>query len=180
MDLGYNKNWIELRIISEEGIQHQKLIQKEIDDFHDEHMRYRSLVNFYNESKININNINKLVHLLDNDGDQLMAVGFYIFLINKIDLCDEIFSIVSERLSKYGANYIQEVNRAGIKREFQINGSLSKDTIEKFIFDSKFHRILIESTNDQNILKRIENLTNSKKIKNFIKAKLSSLHNKFT
>ena len=180
MDLGYNKNWIELNIISEEGIQHQKLKQKEIDDFHDEHMRYQSLVNFYNDSKININNINALVHLLDSDEDQLMVVGFYIFLISKIDLIDKIFSIVSERLQKYGSNYVQEVNRASIKREFHKNGSLSKETVEKFIFESKFHRILIESTSDQNILKRIYNLTNSKKIKNCIKAKLYSLRNDVT
>lgn len=178
MKLDYTDQWLALGIISNDDINIQLQEQEKIDDFNNEHMRYKSLVRFYRNAKITHENIYHVIRLLDSDHDQSMVIGFYIFLIYDKELPDIIFEIICDKLGKISMDYIDQCNRARIMRECYKMNDLSFSTVEKFINDEKYHRLLVDSSNDKVTLLRIDKLSTSKKIKNIINSKIKELERK--
>jgi len=178
MKLGYSYKWYELGIITEDDIINQCKEQVILDDFHDEHMRYKSLVRFYKSGKLTNENIELLYSLLELDPDQSMVFGFFLFLIRDVNLEDSIFDYLYDKLLKIDTRYEQEFNRAQIRREYNKNKKLSFLTIEKYIHKEKYHRLLVEYSYDKEILIRIAKFSSSKKIHNLINAKVNISNDK--
>jgi hypothetical protein len=170
ISLGYTQEWVDLGIIDEIDIQKQASAQNEIHDFNDEHMRYKSLVKFANSHDINKEIINDIIKILDKDPDKSMVMGFYIYLINKELWSDEIFSIICKKLESKDV-----INQATIIREFKFKNDLSIETVNNYINNEKYHRLLVDCITDISLLEKISKVSKSKKIKNIINQKIKML-----
>ena len=170
INLGYTQEWVDLGIVTEKDIQNQVIAQHELEDYNDEHMRYKSLVKFVNSRDVNEEIINDIINVLDRDPDKSMVIGFYTYLINKELWSDEIFSIICKKLD---SNDI--IIQATIKREFKLKNDLSENTVNKYINNEKLHRLLVDCLANISLLEKIGEISNSKKIKNIIDSKIRKL-----
>jgi len=172
MNHGYTEEWVKLGIIHYDEIETQVNEAIRLKDNNTEHMRYKSLLRFYESSKLSISVMPLLFDLLDQDTDQIMIIGFYLKVINDPRIDSQMFEIISEKLLSIDSRYKQDIERAAIKREYFMTGSLSEKTIMKFIAIEKYHRILVDHCSCPKLLNKIQKISNSKKINNIINAKL--------
>jgi hypothetical protein len=170
ISLGYTQEWVDLGIIDEIDIQNQAIAQHELQDYNDEHMRYKSLVKFVNSQVVNKEIINSIIKILDKDPDKSMVIGFYVYLINKESWSDEIFSIICKKLESKDI-----INQATIIREFKFKNDLSKETVNNYINNEKYHRLLVDCITNISLLEKISKISKSKKIKNIINLKIKKL-----
>lgn len=115
--LGYSQLWLNSGVLTDENLEAQiKQISLGEDD-NTEHYRYRTLTNYFNQQTSFDNTIlNKILRLLQSDGDKTMAGSATLDLLKKASLTDEQFDTVADFLQTFGDRATKQIDRARQQR----------------------------------------------------------------
>jgi len=165
--LGYSQYWLELGIIDESIL--RKLIVLLEEDSNSEHHRYNILVKYINSKKYySDKEVEKLILLLNNDSDQLMTSGIYVFLLSNGILSERQFDLVATEFIKLGSWAIEKIALINLEQKLKTQ-KISNEEIKNIIMNKnvKEHYLILEyCTNNDSIVELLSRESPFKKIRN--------------
>lgn len=177
-DLGYTNKWLKYGFIDHETLNAQFDEFKRGEDENAEHYRYRTFRNWLSR-KENFTDleVENFLELAFEDADPLMASSAVKELFTSHRISDHQFDVIKEKLPAFGDWTTKLIGRETLLKRLR-KEELSQDLIDECILFSKEFRdyilisIVIERTNDPEVISQFTNGDYGKKTKNLANQKL--------